>query len=344
MQKDNRYADFPRPLLILNGALEVLAYSRAALPIFGVGHAEAAAESVASKVAADADLGDNLALATARLLQPGAEESFHWEPGETTFEVSVCSLDEDEFLVLFSDDTDHQLNEEIQLNARHYLERILSDIPIGVTVLNVSHRITSANRQMMDFLQAMGRNVELTDVIGSNLSDLVGGEVGMGWQRLCERAVENGERLDDERRVFKSNGGELVLASEVTPLRGRGRDVEGAILICENVTERTRLEREVVRMEKLATVGEMVITVNHEINNPLTIISTNAQSLRILNRELDEKSTAKLLTIEEQVKRISEVTERLRTMDEVTSGDYIADGPRMIHLWGRPGEDADAEK
>jgi hypothetical protein len=53
-----------------------------------------------------------------------------------------------------------------------------------------------------------------------------------------------------------------------------------------------------------------------------------------MNKDLSEKTTAKLLTIEGQVKRISEVTERLRTMDEVTSSEYIADGPSMINLGG----------
>ena len=44
------------------------------------------------------------------------------------------------------------------------------------------------------------------------------------------------------------------------------------------------MEAELIKMEKLATVGQMVITVNHEINNPLVIISTNAQSLRLLDK------------------------------------------------------------
>ena len=95
------------------------------------------------------------------------------------------------------------------------------------------------------------------------------------------------------------------------------------------------MEAELIKMEKLATVGQMVITVNHEINNPLVIISTNAQSLRLLNKNLDEKSKTKLERIEQQVKRISEVTERLRTIDEVASSEYITDGPVMVDICGK---------
>ena len=102
----------------------------------------------------------------------------------------------------------------------------------------------------------------------------------------------------------------------------------GAILVLEDVTEKARLEGEVIRMERLVTVGQMVITVNHEIN-------TSAQAARLLNRDLDGKTVAKLQMIEAQVKRISEVTERLRTMEEVESNDYIADGPQMIDIHGK---------
>jgi hypothetical protein len=66
--------------------------------------------------------------------------------------------------------------------------------------------------------------------------------------------------------------------------------------------------------------------------------TTTAQAARLLNRDLDEKTV--LRTIEAQVKRISEVTERLRTMESVESDDYIADGPKMTDLGGADPEGA----
>jgi hypothetical protein len=53
-----------------------------------------------------------------------------------------------------------------------------------------------------------------------------------------------------------------------------------------------------------------------------------------MNPDFDDKTTKKLLKIEEQVKRISLVTEQLRSLDEVSSQEYIAEGPQMIDLWG----------
>ena len=77
----------------------------------------------------------------------------------------------------------------------------------------------------------------------------------------------------------------------------------------------------------------MVITINHEINNPLNIISNYAQMLRLLNPNREEKIVTKLQTIEEQVKRIAEVTESVRLLDQVETDEYIAEGPQMIDVW-----------
>ena len=60
-----------------------------------------------------------------------------------------------------------------------------------------------------------------------------------------------------------------------------------------------------------------------------------ASALRLLNPDLEPKIVAKLRTIEEQVHRIAAVTERLRTMEAVSTSEYIADGPRMIDVWGK---------
>ena len=335
---------FPKPVLVVDGALTVLDYSRRSLALFGLREAEGdrGGEQLTRAIVDASELGDNLALATARLLKPGEEECFDWKRRGRAYEVAVCVAEGEgsAFTVMFSDTTDQHMTEEIQVNARHYLEDILEDIPIGVAVLNSELKITSVNRKMLEFVRLMGVSAGLEDVIGASPQELLPPETGSRWREMCDQVVRTGERSPEDKRSFPTGEGDLVLATEVTPLRHRSGEPMGAILMSTDVTERTRLERELVNMEKLATVGQMVVTVNHEINNPPSIISTNAQSIRLMNRDLNEKTTAKLLTIEQQVKRISQVTERLRTMDEVVSSEYITDGPAMIDL-RRPGGESD---
>ncbi len=82
----------------------------------------------------------------------------------------------------------------------------------------------------------------------------------------------------------------------------------------------------------LEGVKETAITVNHEINNPLTTILAIAEGLLMSGNSLDEKTRDRLETVEREVKRIAEVTRRLQSMEELKSDANIADGPKMIDL------------
>lgn len=331
---------FPFPVLVIDGALRVLAHSRRVLPVFGLrsgAHRGDPAERLTQALDEDPELGDSLALATARLVNPGEEERFAWEHRGHTYAATVCALEEgsDSFLVIFEDITSRAVSEEILRNARTYLEQILDDIPLGVIVFNPELRITAINSQQLGYLKRMQIELSLVETIGATLGELLPEELGQAWQGLCQDVLDGGARVEEIKKAYPVADGNLVLATIAAPLRDQQGQLAGVILVSEDVTEQTRLERELVRVEKLATVGQMVITINHEINNPLSIISTNAQTLRLLNPDLSEKIVAKLRKIEEQVKRIAEVTDRLRRMDEVATSEYIDAGPEMIDVWGR---------
>ena len=328
----------PIAAALLDDSLQVLDCSRRCLVLFDVVAGGTDVEALSQALSAATGLGDELALATARLVAPGDAESFEWRREDRLFEVTATADDDDRrtFLVIFADVTDTRQIEQIQQQARNYLEQILADIPLGVAVLDERLRITFVNDAGLRQLSRIGEKTELIDVIGSGTQDLIPAGAGQRWHELAANARDDGQRADGARERFPlADGDELALDVAAHPLHNRRGESLGAILVIEDVTEKARLENEVIRMERLATVGQMVITVNHEINNPLAIIATSAQAERLLNRDLNEKTVAKLLTIEAQVKRISEVTERLRTMEQVESEDYITDGPKMIDIHTR---------
>ncbi|MCC7261644.1 MAG: PAS domain-containing protein [Candidatus Latescibacteria bacterium] len=327
---------FPLPLLVVDGALQVLVCNRRASALFEVRKGDEAAQAalVSAAIGADQELGDELALATARLAGPEAEEGFAWQRGERCYQVRVWAAPAaaGAFLVLFGDVTHQRISEEIQLDARHYLEHILASISLGVAVLNREFKVTFINQQQLGFLARLGVQQGMVETIGTTLEALLPG-TGSQWQDLCRPVIREEQEKADLTQRLATPAGELVLAVAATALRDHRGQVVGAILVCEDLTVQTRLEQELLRMEKLAVVGQMVVAVNHEINNPLNIIANSAQALRLLHPEFDEGVVAKLRTIEAQVKRISAVTERLRTMTDIKAEEYIADGPKMIDLW-----------
>lgn len=116
----------------------------------------------------------------------------------------------------------------------------------------------------------------------------------------------------------------------IVPFEGRTqfiRDEEGTPVgyqgILRDITERKRVEADRLAVEvrslaqsKLASLGEVATGVAHEINQPLTYISTMIQSLQE-DLELDdlnpERAQFRLLEAFRQVSRITNIVDHLRT-------------------------------
>jgi len=87
-----------------------------------------------------------------------------------------------------------------------------------------------------------------------------------------------------------------------------------------------------VERERLAAVGEVAVTVNHEINNPLTVIIGNAELLLKDLADSDKKVRKKVEHIVAESKRIAQITRALRKIDKLVSEDYLPGGAKMLSL------------
>ncbi|MFH1687024.1 MAG: histidine kinase dimerization/phospho-acceptor domain-containing protein [bacterium] len=86
---------------------------------------------------------------------------------------------------------------------------------------------------------------------------------------------------------------------------------------------------------KMSGIRETAVTVNHEINSPLTAILGNVQLLLRDKDQLDAKLLAKLKTIEESAERIQRVTKRLLKVQKPRSVEY-SDGIWMLDISDDP--------
>ncbi|MBN1309225.1 MAG: HAMP domain-containing protein [Chitinispirillaceae bacterium] len=92
------------------------------------------------------------------------------------------------------------------------------------------------------------------------------------------------------------------------------------------------VQEALVRSKRLAAIGEVVASVNHEINNPLMIISGNAQFLQMTMADYPEEMRERVRIIIEETDRISRVTRKLREIKNPVVEDYTSSGEQMINL------------
>lgn len=93
------------------------------------------------------------------------------------------------------------------------------------------------------------------------------------------------------------------------------------------------LHDRLVQAEKLATLVQVAVSVNHEVNNPLCAISANAEIIKImLNKGVDpERINIKIEVILNEVDRIKRVIEKLSRATKVVSMEYIS-GIQMLDI------------
>jgi DNA-binding response OmpR family regulator len=83
--------------------------------------------------------------------------------------------------------------------------------------------------------------------------------------------------------------------------------------------------------ERLAAIGAVVTSINHEINNPLCAIMLNAQLMKEEMKHNPDSALERISKIERNVERIQEITRRIQELKESGTTDYVS-GDKMLDL------------
>ncbi len=90
-------------------------------------------------------------------------------------------------------------------------------------------------------------------------------------------------------------------------------------------------ERDLVRAERLGAIGEMTVTLHHEINNPLMAATADVDLLLMATSMGDDERRDSLLAIRDSLRRIRDIVRRIGELREVETKTYLP-GVRMVHL------------
>jgi DNA-binding response OmpR family regulator len=96
---------------------------------------------------------------------------------------------------------------------------------------------------------------------------------------------------------------------------------------------KAQVELELVRAERLAAIGEMTVTLHHELNNPLMGAFAEVELL-LADGSLDPEQRGALQVVRDQLLRMRDIVKRAGDLQRADSTDYLS-GLSMINLGGQ---------
>jgi PAS domain S-box-containing protein len=197
------------------------------------------------------------------------------------------------------------------------LQSVLQSLPEALFLFDNQGRIIDLN-QPAEQLVGVARE-ELLGHPAKVLSDRV--NAGDTEETAVERALR-GDHVRHERRVFRTGkAGELrEMLISASPMCDMGGGIVGALLVLQDITELTALQRQVESSERHFAVGQMTAGLAHDFNNVLNTISEAVYVLETHNNR-SEHDRSMLGIIESAVRRGSEMVGNLR---EYLRGNRIA--------------------
>jgi len=169
----------------------------------------------------------------------------------------------------------------------------------GVMILDMGITVVYANPAME---RITGTPVE--DIVGSGPFSS-GGGTGERYAQAWD-AIRRGESWSGQISAHKTDGTRYILDATVTPLRDSDGALTGYVAVCNDVTDKKKLEEQLWQSQKMEAIGTLAGGIAHDFNNILCAIigfTELSQDLAAGNSTL-EKNLAQVLQAGDRAKNL----------------------------------------
>ena len=197
---------------------------------------------------------------------------------------------------------------------KDFSENIVESLNIGVLTVDLEDCIESWNPQLEDLLAIPRREAlrrHLHDVLPQ---DLVA--------EISSRATSDRVSGIYKFHLNTPAGRRLVINASIAPLVGKNGARLGRLILLDDITQRVRLEEQMVQTEKLTSLGLLAAGVAHEVNTPLAVISNYIQMLA-KQIPADDPRQKTIERIVKQTFRASEIVNNLLNFSRTGAAEFV---------------------
>jgi PAS domain S-box-containing protein len=183
---------------------------------------------------------------------------------------------------------------------------IVTDIEGKITMFNrVAEGLTGWTTQ-----EALGR--PLTEVF-----HIINEKTREHCENPVEKVIKSGLiiGLANHTALIRKDLSEIIIEDSAAPIRDRTSHISGVVLVFRDVTEKQKMEGELLKIEKLESVGLLAGGLAHDFNNLLTSIVGNI-SLAKMYINTGNEAYSRLTEAEAASRRATDLTQQLLTFSK----------------------------
>jgi two-component system sensor kinase FixL len=213
--------------------------------------------------------------------------------------------------VSFGEDVSHQGRaEEALRDSEAKIRAIVETAVDAIITIDEDGTIQSVNSSVEKLF-----GYTSNELLGQNVSMMMPHPYRDEHDIYLENYKRSGERkiigIGREILAKKKDGSVFPIKLSVSEFFVRGRRMFTGMI--HDMTEQKHLQDQIVRSERLAVIGKMAAKVAHEVRNPLSSISLNAELLEDeiggMDPEIAEEATNLIQAIIKEIDRVTLLTE-----------------------------------
>ncbi len=189
---------------------------------------------------------------------------------------------------------------------KEFSENIIESAPAGIVTIDAAKRVTYWNREMeaITFItKADAANRRITTLLP--------------WISI------NTFEKSEKREVTLQTPAQQYFKIDINPFTDPSG---GFVVIFEDITEKRKMEEQLLQALKLASIGKLTAGISHEIGNPLASISSLVQELRAIPSESHSDAvffSDSLYTINSHIERIARIVRSLGDFARISTKEKV---------------------
>ncbi|HEY5232982.1 MAG TPA: PAS domain-containing protein [Verrucomicrobiae bacterium] len=223
-------------------------------------------------------------------------------------------------------DVTSQKETEIKLkDERNLLRTLIDHLPDGIYAKGADARKIMANPAD---LKNLGCKTE-AEAVGKTDFDLYPKEIADAFFADDQSVLKDGKQvINREEKVMLKDGETRWQLTSKIPWRDVSGKIIGLVGIGRDITERKNLEAEVLRAQRMESLGRLATGIAHDLNNTLAPVLISVELLR--QKLQDEDSLHVLAAIEAAARRAADTVKQVLSFSREAEGRRTTVNPSRL--------------